>query len=125
MQPRLIHYEKAPLLLVRAYQTGILEMTDEYRTRSVILVPYYLPYEWKPKKADELNKSSFDYLLEVKPDLVLFGIGSHDYFLDPAYYSQLLTRGINVEVMTTGPACRLYNNMALENRSVAAALFLT
>jgi len=45
-------------------------------------------------------------------------------FPDPAVQHALLRRGIGVEVMDTGAACRTYNILVSEGRAVVAALLL-
>ena len=54
----------------------------------------------------------------------LLGTGARQIFLDAEYTRFLAARGIGLEVMDTGAACRSYNILAGESRPVVAALFM-
>ena len=56
--------------------------------------------------------------------MVLIGTGERSAFIDPVLYLNLIERGIGVEVMTTGAACRTYNILMAEGREVVAGLIL-
>jgi len=55
-------------------------------------------------------------------DLLLIGCGANPIPLLPELRAQLKARGIAVEMMDTGAACRTYNVLMSEDRRVAAAL---
>ena len=55
-------------------------------------------------------------------DLLLIGAGPSAGVLDGALREAFKARGIAVEVMDTGAACRTYNVLLSEERRVAAAL---
>ncbi len=59
-----------------------------------------------------------------RPELVIFGSGERLQFVSPGLYRCLIEAGIGVETMDTGAACRTYNVLASEGRSVVAALLL-
>jgi len=54
----------------------------------------------------------------------LIGTGARFQFPEPALLAPLQKAGIGVEVMDTQAACRTYNILLGEGRSVAAALIL-
>ena len=55
-------------------------------------------------------------------ELILLGLGRRGGPAAPALRAALRQRGIGVEAMDTGAACRTYNLLAAEDRLVAAAL---
>ena len=55
---------------------------------------------------------------------MLLGSGASQCFPEPALLAPLLERGIGIEVMDTGAACRTYNVLVSEDRRVVAALFV-
>lgn len=59
---------------------------------------------------------------EPLPDVVLFGTGKTQQFLLPALRQALRAKGLVIEVMDTGAACRTYNVLLAEGRRVVAAL---
>ena len=55
-------------------------------------------------------------------ELVLIGLGRRGAPVAPELRAALKARGIGVEAMDTGAACRTYNVLLAEDRLVAAAL---
>ena len=56
-------------------------------------------------------------------DVVLLGTGAQIQFMEPGIKKSLNDKGLSVDVMDTGAACRTYNVLMAEGRRVAAALF--
>ena len=55
-------------------------------------------------------------------ELILLGLGRRGAPVAPALRAALKARGIGVEAMDTGAACRTYNVLLAEDRLVGAAL---
>jgi|SRR5882672_12972162 len=55
-------------------------------------------------------------------ELILLGLGRRGAPAAPALRADLKARGIGIEAMDTGAACRTYNLLLAEDRRVAAAL---
>lgn len=90
-----------------------------------IIVPWagdVLP--WPVDGFDALEASHFAQLLALKPELVIFGSGARMRFVHPSLMAQLINAGIGVETMDTAAACRTYNVLVSELRSVVAALLV-
>ena len=64
----------------------------------------------------------FARLAELRPELVLFGSGARLRFPAPALLKPLIDARIGIETMDTAAACRTYNVLLAEGRSVVAAL---
>ena len=92
--------------------------------RSMILMPQHLIQDWPPQRFEELDKSHFDILAEQDVELVLFGSGARLRWPAHEMFSALTARGIGVEVMDTGAACRTYNILMSDRRRFAAALLM-
>ena len=80
---------------------------------------------WDVAGFDDLSAAHFDALVALAPEVVLFGSGERLRFPQPAWLRSLIERRIGVETMDTAAACRTYNVLAAEGRSVGAALLLT
>jgi uncharacterized protein len=91
---------------------------------SFIIAPQHLQRDWPPRHYDELRPEHFARLLELEPEVVLFGTGETFRYPPPDLLAPLTGRGIGVEVMDTGAACRTYNVLAGEGRQVVAAILL-
>jgi uncharacterized protein len=60
----------------------------------------------------------------LKPEVVIYGSGPRLVFPPAALTRVLFERRIGLETMDTAAACRTYNVLASEGRSVVAALIL-
>jgi len=90
-----------------------------------ILVPWRGAVQpWGVQTTAELTEAHFEQLLAFDPELVIFGSGRRLQFPAPALLRRLFERRIGIETMDTAAACRTYNVLASEGRSVLAALLL-
>ena len=90
-----------------------------------VLVPWVgsvLP--WAATRFDDLAAVHFEQVLALGPEVVIFGSGSRLRFVPPQLVHRLIERRIGVESMDPGAACRTYNVLAAEGRSVVAALLI-
>src|ERR1700710_2092059 len=77
---------------------------------------------WDVSTFDSLSEEHFSQLAALSPELVIFGSGARLRFVRPALLKSLIDRRIGVETMDTAAACRTYNVLLAEGRSVVAAL---
>ena len=90
-----------------------------------VLVPWVgVAQAWPFSGASSLREGAFDAVLAWKPEVVIFGSGARMRFAPPALLRPLIERRIGVECMDTAAACRTYNVLVSERRSVLAALIL-
>jgi uncharacterized protein len=79
-------------------------------------------WDIEPRK-ERLDAADFLCLINAgKFDVILFGCGPRMEFYPPSFKTALKSKGLHVEVMDTGAACRTYNVLIAEDRRVAAAL---
>ncbi len=79
---------------------------------------------WPVVDFDSLGPEHFDTIAAIKPEVVIIGSGKRHRFARPSWLQPLVTAGIGFESMDTAAACRTYNVLASEGRSVLAALIL-
>lgn len=92
---------------------------------SSLLVPWQGEVQtWALRSFDELSEQHFEQMLGLKPELVIFGSGARIRFAKPALYQCLIQQRIGVETMDLAAACRTYNVLASEGRTVLAALLI-
>jgi uncharacterized protein len=109
---------------INRYETGHVWVNAQVHVTSV-LVPWRGDVQtWPVGQLGELGAGHFEQVLGLKPELVIFGSGERLRFVSPAFMRPLIERGIGVETMDTAAACRTYNVLAAEGRSVVAALLL-
>ncbi len=93
--------------------------------RSSLLVPWRGEVQaWDLPRFEDLTEQHFEQILALKPELVVFGSGSKIRFARPQLYRGLIEARIGVETMDLGAACRTYNVLASEGRTVLAALLI-
>ena len=107
-----------------AHGAGYVTVSGLSFEHSIVVTPEQVFTDWQPQGFDALNESHFDYLLAMKPEIVLLGTGSQQCFPHPRLYQQLTAAGIGVESMDTPAACRTYNILIGEDRKVVAAILL-
>jgi len=81
-------------------------------------------FNWNCVRFDQLTEAHFALLIKTKPELILFGSGSRLHFPPPEFTQALMQHRIGMETMDTLAACRTYNILAGEGRSVIAALLI-
>ncbi|HTL74860.1 MAG TPA: Mth938-like domain-containing protein [Casimicrobiaceae bacterium] len=98
--------------------------SDEYRDNVVVTADGVEP-GFAPGGFDALRAEDFAALLRDKaPEIVLLGTGATQRFPQPAVVAPLLNAQVGLEVMDTRAACRTYNILVAEGRSVTAALIV-
>ena len=116
-------YGPGEISVLRTEGAGV-EPTLETLTQSLILTPTRLISDWTPRQFDDLTPMHFDIFDELRPEVLLLGCGARQRFLPADLCLQLAQRGISVELMNTGAACRTYNVLLGDERNVAAALLM-
>ncbi|CAD5373694.1 conserved hypothetical protein [Rubrivivax sp. A210] len=90
-----------------------------------VLVPWVGEVRaWAPQDFGQLDAAAFEAIVALQPELVIFGSGARIRFAPPALMRALMERRIGIETMDTAAACRTYNVLVNEQRSVVAALLL-
>jgi uncharacterized protein len=100
---------------------GVLINGVEY-TESVIVAWNGTVVPWHADRFEALGVEHFARLAELRPELVLFGSGARLRFPAPGLLKPLIDARIGIETMDTAAACRTYNVLLAEGRSVVAAL---
>ena len=96
----------------RPFQQPVVVMAGQVRT------------DWPATDFASLTAAHFDYFLELKPEVVLFGTGAKQQFAHPNLYRELIKARIGIEFMDTPAACRTYNILVAEDRHVIAAVLV-
>ena len=110
--------------LILGYEPGRIFVGDRVYTQGLIVSPERIVTGWGPARAEDLAVEHFEALVELDPQVIIVGTGERQVFLDPRDYLVALQRGLGVEVMDTGAACRTYNILMSEGRKVAAGLIM-
>ena len=111
-------------LTVRAYGAHEFLVGDRRITRPVVLCGAAIDERLLPDEIADLDETHVERLCALGTDLLVIGTGPRQVFLAPRLSALVLSRGIGCETMDTAAACRSYNVLIAESRSVAAALVM-
>jgi uncharacterized protein len=111
--------------LIRGYSSQEIRIGEHRLHASCIVTADALISDWEPASFAELTPAHMESILALQPELVLLGTGPTQRFPPAAIRSVFTTRGVGLEVMDLGAACRTFNILVQEERKVAAALLLS
>ena len=109
---------------ITAHGDGYVEVNQQRHESSVIVAPEGPVRPWPVSSFESLTPEMFEMLAEAAPEVVLLGTGSRIRFPHPRLTAALMKRGIGVEAMDSGAACRTYNILMQEDRRVVAAILV-
>nr|VFJ68196.1 MAG: Uncharacterized conserved protein, contains Mth938-like domain [Candidatus Kentron sp. FM]VFJ75106.1 MAG: Uncharacterized conserved protein, contains Mth938-like domain [Candidatus Kentron sp. FM]VFK22525.1 MAG: Uncharacterized conserved protein, contains Mth938-like domain [Candidatus Kentron sp. FM] len=92
-------------------------------THSLILTPEVVS-PWPPRRLAGITPEHVALIMAHGPEIILLGTGTTQQFPAPSLFSVCLEKGIGVEAMNTIAACRTYNLLAGDGRTVVAALLV-
>jgi uncharacterized protein len=108
---------------IDAYGNGGFRFAEMSHRGSLLCLPTGI-WAWDVIDAEGLSLAAFAQVFETlaPPAFLLLGTGTAQVF--PAFdvRAAFVARGVGLEPMDTGAACRTYNVMLAEKRPVAAAL---
>lgn len=110
--------------VISGYTRGSVQIGERTWRDSVMLPWQGEVTPWQDARFDTLGPQHFEALAVLGPELVLFGSGNALRFPRPEWLRPLIERRIGFETMDTAAACRTYNLLAAEGRSVIAALLI-
>ena len=109
---------------IRACEPGAIHLHNQTLTSHTIISAAEIITEWNPPAIDALSIDDFAPALALNPEILLFGTGNRQVFPDIALLTEIMRAGIAIEVMETIAACRTFNVLINERRSVVAALLV-
>lgn len=112
------------LNLVTGYADDHVKINQQEFRSNVVVTSRSIEDHWVPGGFATLCEADFQHLADLGAEIVLIGTGRRQRFPPPALLRPLMQARIGFEVMDLGSACRTFNILAHEGRSVAAALLL-
>jgi uncharacterized protein len=109
---------------IRSYSPGEIRLRAETLHSNAIISSDQLIRDWNPPPVAELSIADFAPVLELEPEIILFGTGSRQQFPAIEVLTELLQSGVAIEVMETSAACRTFNVLIGEYRAAVAALLI-
>ncbi|WP_376697217.1 Mth938-like domain-containing protein [Wenzhouxiangella sp. EGI_FJ10305] len=109
---------------IRGIEPHRVFVTDQWYTSSLLVGAHYLEPDWPVDSLAGLGEEHIGPLIELGPELVVFGAGQTQQFLPHAMQRAFFRQGIGVECMTLDAAARTFNVLMSENRRALAALII-
>ena len=111
--------------IIQSYGNGKFQINDKQYDHSVLVLPDQI-IPWSPIDINNLIVDDFKKVLTVGSmvELLLLGCGKTTWFLPLPLRDELKEKGLVLEPMDTGAACRTFNVLLGEDRRIAAALML-
>ena len=116
--------DKSDAQVISGYGPGWIGVNGEKISHNVIISSKGERIEWPPGGFEDLGPEHFARLALLDAEVVIFGSGPRIRVPRASWLQPLMARRIGIETMDTAAACRTYNILAQEGRSVVAALLL-
>ena len=99
-----------------------IRIGETRHARSLLVGAHYMETDWPASSLEDLQDGLIEPIVELKPELVVVGIGRTRTQPSPHVQHLFLRHGIGAEIMTLDAACRTFNVLMSENRRALAAL---
>ena len=118
-----LHSEtRTGLNFITACDGAVVQVNETRHAAPLIVLGHQLIDSWQPASFEAMTDEHFAALADLGAEIVLLGTGPKQRFPHPRLTRPLIEKRIGLEVMDTAAACRTYNILVSEGRSVAAAL---
>ena len=111
--------------LIQSYGDSKFRINDKQYEQALLVFPQHI-IPWSPIDENDLRLDDFEDVLNAKPaiEILLLGCGKTTLFVPLRLREAMKDRGVVLEPMDTGAACRTFNVLLGEDRRIAAALML-
>ena len=116
-----LHPDASNAYSIQSYSDEGVVVNGKLQTGPMKLCAIQGPQAWSSTSFEGLTTAAFDELLAFRPELVIFGSGQRLRFPSPKLLRGLIEKGVGVETMDSGAACRTFNVLAGEGRHVVLA----
>ena len=115
--------ESSDVHIIRACEPGRIRIGETWHAGHLIVSPNRILTDWVPGQPSEWAFEDLSLPLTLEPEILLLGAGAQEIVPNLELMARLARANIGLEFMTTAAACRTYNVLAHERRSVVAALY--
>lgn len=112
-------------LTIQGYDATGLVVDGERFEHSIAFSPDGPVQEWPVRDVKQLNAADAEPILAMDPEVVILATGEQTVMPPPEFLKQFGPRGIGLEAMNLGAACRTYSVLAGDERRVVAAVIIS
>ena len=110
--------------IINEYAENSVTINNVQYQCSLYVSPTELIKELPIQSHQDLNRESLQFILDLKPELVILGTGNKLEFPHPSIMGLFAEHGIGFEAMTHASACRTYTVLSAERRNVGMILLI-
>ena len=107
---------------VQAYTDDALKINDTMYKESLLVHKDDIITDYALKSITDLEVEPLLTRLSMTPDIIIIGRNDLEHFPSPAFLSAASQKRIGVETMSVSAACRTYNVLLSEDRSVVLCI---
>jgi uncharacterized protein len=109
---------------ITSYGPGWIKIMQSKIDKPCVVTRTTLSVDSLPNNIMDLNIQNMEPIVSLNPEVVIIGTGKKQLFLDKKISSTLTNRRIGVEYMDTAAACRSFNILLAEERSVLGIFYM-
>ena len=110
--------------IINEYSENSVTINNQCYGKSLYLSPNTLIQSISVTHSDELTLESIQFIIELKPELVILGSGLSFQFPPAFIIAHFASNGIGFEAMDHSAACRTYAVLSAEQRDVGMLLLM-
>lgn len=109
---------------VQAYTDNEIKINSVIYTKSLIVSKQEIITDVAIRSLHTMDEAYLTLFLNYKPEVIIIGHPEAGALPPPSILAHLFELGIGMECMSIGAACRTYNVLLSEERSVVAGIIL-
>lgn len=109
---------------ITGYDLEGVEINDVMHKQSFILSPLEIINDWQPQDLSAMRVEHLEEFYPLKPEVIILGTGAKQIFPGREILKYLVQKRIGYEIMDTQAACRTFNVIMGEGRTVVAGMFI-
>ena len=112
-------------IYIKKYTNHSIILNQSSHTKSIVISPQKLIYDnWPHNSIKSFKKETLMDLFKQQADVYLIGTGQEQSFPSTDIYQFCIENYKAVDFMNSQAACRTFNMLASEGRSIIAAIIL-
>lgn len=113
---------QAPVFFKEYIDGRIILNIGEYNQPLILSSTEVLEYQDEISDINSINKSHLDLVLSTSPEIIIIGTGKKQLLPPIEIINELAKAGRSVDFMASDTACKTYNLLVNENRSVSCII---
>ena len=109
---------------ITSYGPGWIKIAQRKINNPCVVTRTTLTTDSLPSSIMNLGMQNIEPIVSMSPEVVIIGTGKKQLFLDQKISSILTNQRIGVEYMDTAAACRSFNILLAEERSVVGIFYM-